>query len=109
MPDVSFSTGLIGAPIPVETCGEELSSSTGLIGEPIPAGSSPRVSPEGGGDPIVFELVGEAGNSDERDGDQCRGLQLASTPSQDTASHRGWCDSWPSASPPEPRRIDSTN
>ena len=58
---------------------------------------------------LPTELVGEAGNSDERDGDQCRGLQLASSPSQDTAPHRVWCDSRPSACPPEPRHIDSTN
>ena len=39
--------------------------------------------------PIDFtELVGEAGKSDERDGDQCRGMQLASPPSHDTAPHR---------------------
>ena len=85
------------------------SSVAGLIGEPIPAGSSPKSSPEGGGDPIVFELVGEAGNSDERDGDQRRVVPWPNRPVNGTAPHRGWRDSWPSASPPEPRQIDSTN
>ena len=66
-------------------------------------GEGLKGGPAGGPDPIDFpELVGEAGNPDESEGDQCRVVPWLQSPVNGTAPSLGGRDRWPRADPSNP-------